>query len=596
MPRPQNTDKAKDFKGTMKTLIKSLKPYYVHIIVITVLSILGTLFTIVGPKILGNATTELYSGIIKKIQGIGGIDFTKLHKILLTILILYIISALFNYLQGIIMAKISQKYAKDLRRIVDKKVNKLPLKYFDKKTHGEVLSLVTNDIDTISMNLNRSATELITCIVMVIGILIMMFSINFTMTIVTLVILPISLIITSTIMKKSQHHFVNQQDRLAIVNGKVEEMLSGQNIIKSFNAENKMMKDFEESTNELCESAWKSNFLGGLMHPIMKLVGNLGYVVVAIMGGIYVIEGKITVGNIQSFITYTKNFTNPIANLASIMTELQGMVAACERVFEFLNEKEEEPIKNKVELKNVRGNVVFKNVTFGYDDDKIIINNFSIHVTSGKKIAIVGPTGAGKTTLVKLLMRFYDSNSGEILVDGVNIKNVDRGELRKQFGMVLQDTWLFSGTIMENLRYGRLDATDREVIDAAKMAHVHHFIQTLPDGYNMILNEDTDNISGGQKQLLTIARAILANPKILILDEATSSVDTRTEILIQKAMDELMKNKTSFIIAHRLSTIKNADLILVLKDGDIVEQGTHDELLKKNGFYSTLYNSQFEEI
>ena len=596
MPRPQNTDKAKDFKGTMKTLIKSLKPYYVHIIVITILSILGTLFTIVGPKILGNATTELYSGIIKKIQGIGGIDFTKLHKILLTILILYIISALFNYLQGIIMAKISQKYAKDLRSKVDKKVNKLPLKYFDKKTHGEVLSLVTNDIDTISMNLNRSATELITCIVMVIGILIMMFSINFTMTIVTLVILPISLIITSTIMKKSQHHFVNQQDRLAIVNGKVEEMLSGQNIIKSFNAENKMMKDFEESTNELCESAWKSNFLGGLMHPIMKLVGNLGYVVVAIMGGIYVIEGKITVGNIQSFITYTKNFTNPIANLASIMTELQGMVAACERVFEFLNEKEEEPIKNKVELKNVRGNVVFKNVTFGYDDDKIIINNFSINVTSGKKIAIVGPTGAGKTTLVKLLMRFYDTNSGEILVDGVNIKNVDRGELRKQFGMVLQDTWLFSGTIMENLRYGRLDATDREVIDAAKMAHVHHFIQTLPDGYNMILNEDTDNISGGQKQLLTIARAILANPKILILDEATSSVDTRTEILIQKAMDELMKNKTSFIIAHRLSTIKNADLILVLKDGDIVEQGTHDELLKKNGFYSTLYNSQFEEI
>lgn len=595
MPRPQNTDKAKDFKNTMKTLIKSLKPYYVHIIVITILSILGTLFTIVGPKILGNATTELYSGIIKKIQGIGGIDFTKLHKILLTILILYIISALFNYLQGIIMAKISQKYAKDLRSKVDKKVNKLPLKYFDKKTHGEVLSLVTNDIDTISMNLNRSATELITCIVMVIGILIMMFSINFTMTIVTLVILPLSLIITSTIMKKSQHHFVNQQDRLAIVNGKVEEMLSGQNIIKSFNAENKMMKDFEESTNELCESAWKSNFLGGLMHPIMKLVGNLGYVVVAIMGGIYVIEGKITVGNIQSFITYTKNFTNPIANLASIMTELQGMVAACERVFEFLNEKEEEPIKNKVELKNVRGNVVFKNVTFGYDD-KIIINNFSTHVTSGKKIAIVGPTGAGKTTLVKLLMRFYDTNSGEILVDGVNIKNVDRGELRKQFGMVLQDTWLFSGTIMENLRYGRLDATDREVIDAAKMAHVHHFIQTLPDGYNMILNEDTDNISGGQKQLLTIARAILANPKILILDEATSSVDTRTEILIQKAMDELMKNKTSFIIAHRLSTIKNADLILVLKDGNIVEQGTHDELLKKNGFYSTLYNSQFEEV
>ena len=597
MPKPNknNVEKPKDFKKTFNKLLKSLKPYYVHIIVITILSILGTVFTIVGPKILGNATTELYNGIVSKIQGLGGINFTKLHKILLTILILYIVSAVFNYLEGIIMANISQKFAKDLRTKVDKKVNKLPLKYFDKKTHGEVLSLVTNDIDTISQNLNRSATELITCIVMVIGILVMMFSINFSMTIVTLVILPISLVITALIANKSQHHFVNQQERLAKVNGKVEEMLGGQNIIKSFNAEEKMMKDFEEETDSLCESAWKSNFLSGLMHPIMKLVGNLGYVVVAIMGGIYVIKGKITVGNIQSFITYTKNFTNPIANLASIMTELQGMMAATERVFEFLEEKEEEPIKNKISLGEVEGNVVFKNVNFGYDEDKIIINDFSLSVSKGKKIAIVGPTGAGKTTLVKLLMRFYDTNSGDIFIDGVNIKNVDRDELRKSFGMVLQDTWLFSGTIMENLRYGKLDATDREVIEAAKLAHVHHFIQTLPDGYNMFLNEDTNNISGGQKQLLTIARAILANPKILILDEATSSVDTRTEILIQKAMDELMKNRTSFIIAHRLSTIKNADLILVLNDGDIVEQGTHEELLKKGGFYSTLYNSQFEE-
>lgn len=596
MPRRTNSEKPKELKKTFKTLLKTLKPYYIHIIVITIFSILGTIFTIVGPKILGNATTELYNGIINKIRGIGGIDFTKLHKILLTVLILYVISATFNYIQGIIMSVISEKYANNLRSKVNKKVNKLPLKYFDKKTHGEVLSLVTNDIDTISMNLNRSATELITCVVTVIGILVMMFSINFSMTIVTLVILPISLIIVSFITKRSQKHFVSQQERLALVNGKVEEMLSGQNIIKSFNASDKVMKEFNEATELLSESGWKSSFLGGLMHPVMKLVGNLGYAVVAIMGGLYVIKGKITVGNIQSFITYTKNFTNPIANLASIMTELQGMLAASERVFEFLNEKEEEPIKNKISLNNVKGNVVFKNVCFGYDEDKIIINNFSTHVTSGKKIAIVGPTGAGKTTLVKLLMRFYDTLSGEILVDGVNIKNVDRGELRSNFGMVLQDTWLFSGTIMENLRYGKLDATDREVIEAAKTAHVHHFIQTLPDGYNMVISEDTNNISGGQKQLLTIARAILRDPKILILDEATSSVDTRTEILIQKAMDELMKNRTSFIIAHRLSTIQNADLILVLKDGDIVEQGTHEELLSKNGFYSTLYNSQFEVV
>lgn len=589
-----STDKPKNFGASFKTLLKTLRPYYIYLIIIIIFSILGTIFTIVGPKVLGNATTELYIGITNKIAGTGGINFSRLHKILLTLLSLYIISAIFNYIQGFIMATISQRYTKKLRNDVDKKISKLPIKYFDNKTNGEVLSLITNDIDTINQNLNRAATELITCIVMVVGILIMMFSINVSMTIVTLVILPLSIMLSGTMVGKSQKHFKDQQNLLASVNGKVEEMYSGHTVIKAFNAEDKMMKDFDKENERLSEATWKSNFISGLMHPIMSLVGNIGYVIVAILGGINVIKGKITVGNIQSFITYTKNFTNPIGELASITTELQGMIAASERVFDFLNETEEEPIKNQVKLENIEGNVEFKNVSFGYDEDKIIINNFSTKVKSGKKIAIVGPTGAGKTTLVKLLMRFYDVNSGEILVDGVNIKNIDRNELRKNFGMVLQDTWLFSGTIMENLRYGKLDATDDEVIEASKMAYVHHFIKTLPEGYNMMLDEETSNISGGQKQLLTIARAILANPKILILDEATSSVDTRTEELIQKAMDKLMKNRTSFIIAHRLSTIKNADLILVLKDGDIVEQGTHDELLKKNGFYSTLYNSQFE--
>lgn len=590
----ENKEKPKNFKKTLLKLIKEMKPYYIWLIIIILFSILGTIFTIVGPKVLGNATTELYEGVLNKISGTGGINFNKIYKILITMVVLYIISAVFNYIQGIIMATISQKYTKNLRTKVNKKINKLPMNYFDKKNTGEILSLITNDIDTIGQNLNQAATELITCIVMVIGILIMMFSINVGMTIITLIILPISIILSAIFVGKSQKHFLDQQNLLASVNGSIEEMLSGHTVVKAFNASDKVIDNFNGYNTKLAEAAWKSNFISGLMHPIMTLVGNIGYVIVAILGAVNVLKGRITVGNIQSFITYTKNFTNPIGDLASILTELQGMVAASERVFEFLSEKEEENSTNKIKLNEIKGEVEFKNVKFGYTEDKIIINNFSTKVKSGKKIAIVGPTGSGKTTLVKLLMRFYDVKDGEILIDGINIKDIDRSELRRKFGMVLQDTWLFSGSIMENLRYGKLDATDDEVIDASKTAYVHHFIQTLPDGYNMVLNEDTNNISGGQKQLLTIARAILADPKILILDEATSSVDTRTEVLIQKAMDKLMKNRTSFIIAHRLSTIQNADLILVLKDGDIIEQGTHEDLLKKKGFYSTLYSSQFE--
>jgi len=589
----KDVSSTKNFKKTFKRIIKSLKSYYIHLIVIIIFSILGTIFTIVGPLILGNATTLLYNGVVKKLQGLGGIDFSALHKILLTILTLYIVSAIFNYIKGFVMSNISNKYTEKLRNDVSEKINKLPIKYFDNKSSGEVISLITNDIDTISNNLNESATELITCVVMVIGILVMMFRINVGMTIITLIILPLSLFISSLVVGKSEHHFKNQQNILAKVNGNVEEMLTGHTVVKAFNAEKKVLKGFENENNDLAESTWKSNFISSLMSPIMTLISNIGYVIVAILGGINVIKGTITVGNIQSFITYTKNFTNPIAEFASILAELQSMIAASERVFMFLDEEEEETLNGKVKLKNIKGDVEFKNVRFGYDE-KIIFNDFTANIKSGTKVAIVGPTGTGKTTLIKLLMRFYDLNSGDIFIDGVNIKDVDRQELRKNFGMVLQDTWLFNGSIMENLRYGKLDATDDEVIKASKLAHADHFIKTLPEGYNMMLDEDTNNISGGQKQLLTIARAILANPKILILDEATSNVDTRTEELIASAMDELMKGKTSFIIAHRLSTIKNADLILVLKDGNIVEQGSHEELLNKKGFYSTLYYSQFE--
>ena len=587
-------DKPKDFTTSLKRLISSLKPYNAKIMVVFMFSILSTLFTIVGPKVLGNATTELYNGVIAKLNNTGSINFNKLHTILVTLLILYIISAIFNYVQGVVVSKISAKYTMDLRRKVNRKMERLPLKYFDKKSHGEVLSLITIDIDKISQNLSNALTETVTCIVALLGMLIMMFSINVTMTLAIIIILPICMMLTIKIASKGQKYFTYRQEGLAKVDTKVEEMLRNHNIIKVFNSEDKILKDFNKENDSLADNTWKSTFIGGIMHPIMMLIGNLSYVVIAFLGGLFVIQGKITVGNIQSFITYAKNFTNPIGNLASIMTELESMIAASERVEDYLLEEEEKKLENPVLLENVKGNITFDHVKFGYDENKPIIKDFSAYVEKGKKIAIVGPTGSGKTTLVKLLMRFYDVNSGSILIDNINIQDVDRNELRKNIGMVLQDTWLYSDTIMENIRYGKLDATDDEVIEASKEAQVHHFIQTLPNSYNMQINEETSNISEGQKQLLTIARAILRDPKVLILDEATSSVDTRTEELIQKAMDSLMKGRTSFIIAHRLSTIKNADLILVLKDGDIIEQGTHEELISMHGLYNSLYYSQFE--
>lgn len=591
------TEKAKDFKGSLIRLIKSMSSYHILLIAAFAFAIGSTIFSIVGPKILGNATTELSNGLINKITGVGGIDFQAIGSILLTVLIIYIVSAIFSYIEGLIMTQVSQKYTYQLRKKISEKLNRLPVSYFDKKTHGEVLSIITNDVDTLSMCLNQSATEVITSIVTIIGILVMMISINIPMTIVAILILPVSIFLISFVMKHSQHFFKEQQEYLASVNGKVEEMFGSYTVVKVFNAEEKVLNDFRKENDKLCKSAMKSQFFSGLMHPIMTFVGNIGYVLVAIIGGAFAIQGKITIGNIQSFISYTKNFTQPIMNFAQVSNMLQSMLAAAERIFEFLDEEEEAiVVDNPVKLTHVDGAVEFQNVHFGYNPDQIIINDFNASVKPGQKIAIVGPTGAGKTTMVKLLMRFYKVNSGAILVDGHNINDFNREDLRGIFGMVLQDTWLFSGTVMENLRYGKLDATDDEVIEAAKTAYVHHFIQTLPDGYQMQLNEETSNISGGQKQLLTIARAILADPKILILDEATSSVDTRTEILIQKAMDRLLEGRTSFIIAHRLSTIKNADLILVMDKGDIVEQGTHEELLAKNGFYANLYNSQFEHV
>lgn len=588
-------EKAKDFKGTLKKLIKYMSDYKISLIIVLIFAILSTVFSIVGPKILGNTITELANGFMLKVTNTGGINFNKIGTMLLCLLILYLISAIFTYIQGYIMTGISQKTTYKLRKEISEKVNRLPIAYFDKKTNGETLSLVTNDVDTLSQNMDQSITQLITSIITVIGILIMMLSIDKLMTLIALGIIPISLILIGTIVKLSQKHFKNQQKYLADVNGTIEEMYSGHNIISSFNAEEKMLKKFNKQNEKLYESAWKSNFLSGLMHPIMVFVGNLGYVLISIIGGYFAIKGRITIGNIQSFISYTKNFIHPITQIAQISNMLQAMMAAAERIFEFLEEKEEQQEKTEhIDVNKIKGSVEFKNVKFGYDE-KIIIKNFNAKIKPGEKIAIVGPTGAGKTTIVKLLMRFYKLNDGEILVDGKNINKFDKKEFRHLFGMVLQDAWVFSGTIMENLRYGNLNATDEEVRKAAISAHAHHFIKTLPDGYNMELNEDTNNISGGQKQLLTIARAILADPKILILDEATSSVDTRTEVLIQKAMDELMKGRTTFIIAHRLSTIKNADMILVMKDGDIIETGNHEELMKKNGFYTNLYNSQFEE-
>ena len=596
-PGKKSLEKAKDFKGTTKKLINEyLSKYKIALIIVFIFAIGSTIFTIVGPKILGNATTEIFNGIVGKISGGTGIDFGKIGKILLTLIGLYVISALFSFIQGFTMTGVAQKITYKLREDISKKINRLPMKYFDKKTHGEVLSVITNDVDTLSANLNQSITQIITSICTLIGILVMMFSISWQMTLISLVILPISALLVKNIVGKSQKYFKSQQDYLGHVNGQVEEVYGGLNIVKVFNAEGKVTNEFKKANDNLYHSAWKSQFLSGLMFPVMNFIGNVGYVAVAVAGGYLAIQGTITVGNIQSFIQYNKQFTQPINQIAQISSMLQAMVAAAERVFEFLEEEEEkDTAKQGTSAEQLKGNVKFEHVKFGYDPETTIINDFNCDVKDGQKIAIVGPTGAGKTTMVKLLMRFYDVTDGAILVDGINIKDFERGDLRKMFGMVLQDTWLFGGTVKENIKYGKEDATDDEVIQAAKAAHVHHFIKTLPNGYNSVLNEESSNVSAGQKQLLTIARVILTNPKVLILDEATSSIDTRTEIQIQKAMDNLMKGRTSFIIAHRLSTIKNADLILVMNHGDIVEQGTHEELLVKGGFYSDLYNSQFEE-
>ncbi|MDR0978847.1 MAG: ABC transporter ATP-binding protein/permease [Lachnospiraceae bacterium] len=597
-PGPGLIEKPKNFKGTSKKLVNEyLMKYRIKIIIVILFAIGSTIFTIVGPKILGNATTEIFNGLISKFSGGTGIDFSKIAKILIMLLGLYVISTLFALIQGFIMTHVAQKITYNLRNNLAIKINKLPMKYFDKKTNGEVLSVITNDIDTLSQNLNQSITQIITAICTIIGILVMMFSISIEMTIISLLILPLTAIVLNLIVKKSQKYFKDQQDYLGHVNGEVEEVFAGHIIVKAFNGEEKAVDEFSKMNNELYHSAWKSQFLSGLMFPIMNFIGNIGYVGVAILGGYLAVNGRITVGNIQSFIQYNKQFTHPINQIAQISAMLQSMIAAAERIFEFLEEKEEEQtIENSIDVSKIVGNVEFKNIEFKYDEDgKTIINNFTANVKKGQKIAIVGPTGAGKTTIVKLLMRFYDVNNGEILLDGYNIKDFDRRLFRKSFGMVLQDTWLFNGTIKENIKYGKPEATDAEVIEAAKAAHVHHFIKTLPNAYEMVLDEETSNISAGQKQLLTIARVILADPKILILDEATSSIDTRTEIQIQNAMDNLMENRTSFIIAHRLSTIKNADLILVMNHGDIVEQGSHEELLGKNGFYKELYNSQFDQ-
>ena len=590
-------EKAKDFKGTTKKLITNyLSKYKIGLIIVFIFSVGSTIFSIVGPKILGNATTEIFNGLIHKLSGDGGIDFGKVGNILVTLLGLYIISALFSFIQGFAMTQIAQNLTYRLRKDLSKKINKLPMNYFDKKTNGEILSVITNDIDTLGMNLNQSITQIITAICTLVGILIMMLSISWQMTLISVIVMPIGAWLVKIIVGKSQKYFQKQQDYLGHVNGQVEEIYSGLTIVKAFNGEEKVKEEFSKANTELYKSAWRSQFLSGLMHPIMNFISNIGYVGVAIAGGYLAIQGKITVGNIQSFIQYNKQFTQPINQIAQVSAMLQAMVAASERIFVFLEEEEEiETAKEGITTKGLKGNITFDHVKFGYDPENIVIKDFNAEVYEGQKIAIVGPTGAGKSTMVKLLMRFYDVTDGNILVDGHNVKDFDRGELRQMFGMVLQDTWLFNGTVKDNIKYGKEDATDDEVIKAAKAAHVHHFIKTLPKGYNSILNDETSGVSSGQKQLLTIARVILANPKILILDEATSSIDTRTEIEIQEAMDNLMKGRTSFIIAHRLSTIKNADLILVMDHGDIVEQGTHEELLAKGGFYEKLYNSQFED-
>lgn len=590
-------EKAKDFKGTMRRLVSYLAKYRLSIIIVLIFAIGSVTFSVIGPKILGKATTEIFNGLVSKVSGNGtGIDFDAIKRILITLILLYVVSAVFSFIQGFIMSGISQKVAYNLRDELVKKINRLPMKYFDTRTHGEVLSRFTNDIDTLSQSLNQSLTQIITSVTTLVGVFIMMLSISVVMTFSALLVIPISLFIITFIIKRSQKYFKNQQEFLGQVNGQVEELYGGHVVVQAFNGEEDSIKEFNKINNKLYESAWKSQFLSSTMQPIMMFVGNLSYVVVSILGGYLVIKNKIEVGDIQSFIQYVRSFNQPISQMAQISNQLQSTAAAAERVFEFLNEEEEDiTVENPVSIEGLQGKIDFEHVEFGYNEDRIIIKDFNANVKPGQKVALVGPTGAGKTTMIKLLMRYYDVNSGAILVDGHNIKDFNRGELREMFGMVLQDTWLFSGSIKENIRYGRLNASDEEVIEAAKAAHVHHFIKTLPDGYNMVLNEESSNISQGQKQLLTIARAILADPKILILDEATSSVDTRTELLIQKAMDNLMEGRTSFVIAHRLSTIKDADLILVINDGDIVEQGNHEELLAKGGFYANLYNSQFAD-
>ena len=589
-------EKAKDFKGSIGKLFAYMKQYHVAVAVVILCAIASTVFSVIGPDILGKATTELSNGLLAKIQGTGSIDFTKIGQILLFVLGLYLLSTLFSFVQGWLMTGVTQKVCYRMRRDISEKIDRMPMAYFESRTYGEVLSRITNDVDTLGQSLNQSITQIITSVATMVGVLVMMLRISPLMTLIAVVILPSSVTLISLVVKKSQKYFKQQQEYLGHINGQVEETYAGHTVIQAYNKEKDMVQQFQETNDTLYHSAWKSQFLSGLMQPIMMFVGNLGYAAVALSGGLLAIRGTITIGDIQAFIQYVKNFTQPMQQIAQVLNQVQSMAAASERVFEFLEEAEEvQTAEHPLELANVEGNVDFQHVSFGYQPEQCVIHDFSAKVKSGQKIAIVGPTGAGKTTMVKLLMRFYDVSGGAILLDGHDVRDFDRHKLRESFGMVLQDTWLFQGTIMENIRYGRLDATDEEVIAAAKAAHADSFIRQLPDGYQMELNEDASNVSQGQKQLLTIARAILADNRVMILDEATSSVDTRTEILIQKAMDHLMEGRTSFIIAHRLSTIRNADMILVMKDGDIIEQGTHEELLEKNGFYADLYRSQFAQ-
>ena len=589
-------EKAKNLKGALGKILRYMGKYKIAVVFVMIIAACSTVFSVLGPKVLGKATTGLAEGLMAKVAGTGGIDFSYIGKVLLFVLGLYLLSSVLSFVQGWIMTGITQKICYRMRKEITEKINRMPMKYFESRTYGEVLSRITNDVDTLGMGLNQSVTQIITSTATIIGVLVMMLSISPLMTLIALVVLPVSGLCVSLVVKKSQKHFITQQEYLGHINGQVEESYGGHLVIKAYNKEDEMIAQFNRTNDVLYTSAWKSQFLSGIMMPIMQFVGNLGYAAVALSGGMLAIRGVITIGDIQAFIQYVKSFTQPIQQIAQVTNQVQSMAAAAERVFEFLEEEEEDQVvEHPADVTKVIGNVAFDHVSFGYNPNQLIVHDFSAQVAAGQKIAIVGPTGAGKTTMVKLLMRFYDVNSGSIRIDGHDVREFNRRELRDAFGMVLQDTWLFKGSIMENIRYGRLDATDEEVVAAAKAAHADHFIRTWPGGYEMELNEDASNISQGQKQLLTIARAILADNRILILDEATSSVDTRTEELIQSAMDNLMKGRTSFVIAHRLSTIKNADIILVMKDGDIIEQGSHEELLGQGGFYADLYNSQFAE-